>query len=358
MHRAPWKGRRVLITGHTGFKGAWLALWLREMGAQVSGLSLPGPVSAPDLFSQLALDDIADLRGDIRDGALLERVLREQRPEFVFHLAAQSLVRPSYADPVGTFSTNVMGTVALLDAIRRQEGVLGCVVVTSDKCYENREQPRGYRESDPMGGHDPYSASKGAAEIATAAMRRSFFAPCAQNGHPCRIATARAGNVIGGGDWSDQRLVPDIVRGCLGPGGRVVLRAPDAVRPWQHVLEPLHGYLLLAEALLEGREGADSGWNFGPDEDQARPVIDVARALVAALGRGEIVIRPQEADLHEARLLMLDASRARALGWRPVWDFEKTIAQTASWYAQEAAGHSPRDLCLAQIEQFSSETGA
>ncbi len=358
MGGAPWMGRRVLITGHTGFKGAWLALWLREMGAQVSGFSLPEPVSTPDLYSALSLDDIADHRGDLRNEKQLEQVLQHERPEIVFHMAAQSLVRPSYADPVGTFETNVMGTVKLLDALRRQESVRACIVVTSDKCYENQEQPRGYRENDPMGGHDPYSASKGAAEIATSAMRRSFFAPSAPDGHPCRIATARAGNVIGGGDWSDQRLVPDIVRGCLGPEGRVVLRAPGAVRPWQHVLEPLHGYILLAEALLEQREGADSGWNFGPDEDQARPVRDVARALVQALGQGQIEERPEAADLHEAKLLMLDASRARELGWRPVWDFGKTISQTASWYARQAAGHHPRDLCLEQIEQFSSETGA
>lgn len=357
MERAFWNGRRVLITGHTGFKGAWLALWLHSLGARVSGLALDPP-STPDLWSQLGLANIADHRGDLRDTALVERILRDDRPEVVLHLAAQSLVRPSYADPIETFSTNVMGTVTLLDAIARADHVRACVVVTSDKCYENRETSVPYREGDPMGGHDPYSASKGCTELAAASMRRSFFQPARAGGAPCRIATARAGNVIGGGDWSLDRLVPDIVRGCLGEDGRVEIRSPNAVRPWQHVLEPLHGYLLLAQALFEAREGADTGWNFGPDSGEERPVIEVARAIVAALGKGRIEVRETGANLHEAQLLQLDSARARALGWAPVWGFEKTIDLTADWYANWAAGGDPRSLCLAQIEQYQENSEA
>ena len=354
MDVAFWKGRRVLVTGHTGFKGAWLVLWLRQLGAQVSGLSL-GPVSEPDLWSRLGADVVAEHIGDIRDREFVENALAAALPEVVLHLAAQSLVRPSYRDPIDTFSTNVMGTVTLLEAIRNAPSVQACVVVTSDKCYENEEKTEGYLEGDRMGGHDPYSASKGCTELAAASMRRSFFQPAVTGGHPCRIATARAGNVIGGGDWSDDRLVPDIVRGCLGEGETVVIRSPRSVRPWQHVLEPLQGYLLLAQALFQQRRDADDGWNFGPDAGQERPVIDVASAVVRALGRGRIDIQENRADLHEARLLQLVSTKARQLGWRPVWDFDTTIEKTAGWYRDWAAGSDPRALCLAQIEQFSKD---
>ncbi len=356
MERDFWNGRRVLITGHTGFKGAWLALWLHRLGARVSGLALDPP-STPDLWSQLRLSEVADHRTDLRDRAALGRILDRDRPEVVLHLAAQSLVRPSYGDPIETFSTNVMGTVTLLDAIAQTDHVRACVVVTSDKCYENRETSVPYIEDDPMGGHDPYSASKGCTELAAASMRRSFFQPARAGGAPCRIATARAGNVIGGGDWSADRLVPDIVRGCLGDAGRVEIRSPNAVRPWQHVLEPLHGYLLLAQALFAAREGADRGWNFGPETGAERPVIEVASAIVAALGKGRIELNETGANLHEAQLLRLDSRRARALGWAPVWNFEKTVKMTAGWYGNWASGNDPRHLCLAQIEQFERDIG-
>jgi CDP-glucose 4,6-dehydratase len=248
-----------------------------------------------------------------------------------------------------------MGVVTLLDAIRQSPSVQSCVIVTSDKCYRNDEKSRRFRESDPMGGLDPYSASKGAAELAATSMRHSFFAPYASAGHPARIATARAGNVIGGGDWSEDRLIPDIVRGCLGPDGRVVIRAPNSVRPWQHVLEPLRGYLMLAEHLEQGT--SDGGWNFGPDQDDTRPVIDVANALVDALGQGQIDIQQNPDAPHEAKLLQLDSSKARKIGWKPGLDFNQTIDMTAGWYGEWAKGAQPRDLCLAQIEQYMNNFG-
>jgi CDP-glucose 4,6-dehydratase len=354
-----WAGRRVLVTGHTGFKGAWTALWLLEAGAEVSGLAL-APETRPALFDLLGLAGrMRSALADINDAAALAGLLAEARPELVLHLAAQSLVRRSYRDPVGTFAANVTGTVSLLHAASRAPSVRAVVVVTSDKAYENAEWDWGYRESDPLGGRDPYSASKGCAELATAAMRRSYFAPHVAGGHPARIATARAGNVIGGGDWAEDRLVPDIVRGCLGEAGAVSLRAPGAVRPWQHVLEPVRGYLMLAEALCDGAEGADSAWNFGPSRADERPVIEVARAVVAALGRGRIDIAGEPGAPHEARLLTLDNSKARArLGWRPALGFAEAVAMTAEWYGAWARGEDPLRLSLAQIAAYRHLTEA
>ncbi|WP_421988555.1 CDP-glucose 4,6-dehydratase [Roseococcus sp.] len=342
-----WAGRRVLVTGHTGFKGAWLAFWLAELGAEVSGLALPH-------LSGLNLHDILGtaergrfVQADINDRAALEALFAEARPEVVIHMAAQSLVRPSYEAPVETFATNLLGTVSLLDAVRRCPEVRSVVVVTTDKVYENREWPWGYREGDTLGGHDPYSASKCCAEIAVASLRRSFFGP---GRHPARIATARAGNVIGGGDWSVDRLVPDIVRGCLGEAGVVHLRNPDSVRPWQHVLEPLHAYLTLAERLCTSPTGIDEAWNIGPDGSENRPVRDVAHALVAALGRGRVEIASEAGALHEARLLNLDCAKARAvLDWRPKFDFATCVEMTAMWYAAWARGEDMRAITRAQI---------
>lgn len=351
-----WKNRRVLVTGHTGFKGAWMALWLHQMGAKVSGLSL-GQVSEPNLWSLVGPDDVSSHIGDIRDAGFVQDVLKHEQPEVVFHLAAQSLVRQSYGDPLETFSTNIMGTAVLLDAIAKGKSVQACVIVTSDKCYENIEQSKGYIESDPMGGHDPYSASKGCAELITSSMRNSFFAPHAPDGQPCRIASARAGNVIGGGDWSDDRLIPDIVRGCLSGDGTVVIRAPKSVRPWQHVLEPLRGYMMLAERLVSGQPGAASGWNFGPDPGQERQVIDVANAVVCGLGQGRIDIQEDVANLHEAKLLCLDNTKSKGLGWTPVMGFEPTINFTADWYGAWANGADMRTVSLSQIEQFLDYSG-
>lgn len=351
-----WQGRRVLLTGHTGFKGAWLSLWLRRLGAEVTGVSLE-PETEPSLWQLARPAGVAHVAADIRNHAALARAFRSSRPEVVFHLAAQSLVRRSYREPLETLSTNVVGTAAVLKAAAASPDVRSVVVVTSDKCYRNTGEGRTFVEGDPMGGLDPYSASKGAAELVTDAMRHSYFAPYARGGHPGRVASARAGNVIGGGDWSDDRLVPDIVRGCLGPEQRVVLRAPASVRPWQHVLEPLHGYLLLAEHLAKGTEGADSAWNFGPENGEVHSVLEVAEAVVGALGRGRIVIDESAADLHEAAVLQLDSRKAGRLGWRPKLDFSQTVELTARWYAQWADGADARTLCEAQIDEYERLAG-
>lgn len=351
MSAAAFSGRRVLVTGHTGFKGAWLATWLAEAGAEVTGYALP-PETAPNLWTLLDQDKIRSVTGDLNDRAALDRLVAETGPEFVFHLAAQSLVRRSYRAPVETFATNVLGTVQLLDALRAARNLRAVVVATSDKAYENVEQVWGYRETDPMGGHDPYSASKGATEIATAAMRRSYYSSDATDPHPAGIASARAGNVIGGGDWAEDRLVPDIVRGCLSDEGRVVLRHPGAIRPWQHVLEPLRGYMMLARKLEQNAAFA-TGWNFGPERDDERPVLDVAQAVIKALGQGRIEIDTPADTPHEANMLRLDVSQARAtLGWRPVLSFEDTVRLTADWYAGWARGTPTAELCHTQIAEF------
>lgn len=349
-------GRRVLVTGHTGFKGAWLCAWLARHGAQVWGYAR-APETSPNLWRLLGADDIRAVEGDLNDRARLDAVIAEARPEVVFHLAAQALVRRSYRDPVDTFASNVTGTVQLLDALRAAPDLRAIVVATSDKAYENTGQIWGYRENDPMGGHDPYSASKGATEIAAAAMRRSYFSAEAGD-HPARLACGRAGNVIGGGDWAEDRLVPDIVRGCLGGTGTVTLRQPNAIRPWQHVMEPLDGYCRLAVGLLRG-DPVDQGWNFGPGRDDERPVIDVARAVLAGLGTGRIEIDPDAADLHEAHLLRLDVTKARVqLGWQPRLDFDTTVAMTADWYGAWHRGEDARALCLDQIARFEARNPA
>lgn len=345
-----WSGRRVLITGNTGFKGAWLSFWLAELGAEVSGLALPPP-SSPNLYDLLGLSAIGQsVFADINDRQSLNTLFRSTRPEVVIHMAAQPLVRQSYATPVETFMTNVAGTVSLLEAVRNCQETRSVVIVTTDKCYENHNWHWGYRETDELGGHDPYSASKACAEIATTAMRRSFF----DGGrHQAGIASVRAGNVIGGGDWSEDRLVPDIVRGCLGPEQAVRLRNPAAVRPWQHVLDPLHAYLSLCERLYNGEKGFDEAWNIGPDAADNQPVLEVAEAMVKALGRGRIEITSNPGDLHEANLLMLDCAKARArLGWRPKLDFKGSVGLTAEWYRSWATGADMAEVTRAQISQF------
>lgn len=342
-----WNGKRVLLTGHTGFKGSWLALWLHQLGAQVTGLAL-APPSTPNLHDQLGLGGLIDGRiGDIRDAGWVARVVAETQPEVVLHLAAQALVRPSYAEPVATFATNVMGTVHVLEAARQTPSVRAVVVVTSDKCYENREWLWGYREHEAMGGHDPYSASKGCAELVTAAYRRSFFVGGAA------VASARAGNVIGGGDWAADRLVPDIVHG-LAAGRRVHIRRPDAVRPWQHVLEPLAGYLRLAELLV--RDGAvhAEGWNFGPLPGSEQPVRHIASRLAALWGGGELEFAQVIDGPHEAGLLRLDASKAQAkLGWRAKLDLDTALAWTVAWQRGWLANpDQARTLTEGQIAQY------
>ncbi|WP_026035793.1 CDP-glucose 4,6-dehydratase [Cupriavidus sp. BIS7] len=324
-----YRGCRVLVTGHTGFKGSWLAQWLHMLGAQVTGLALP-PATAPNHWGLLGLDRSAacnDLRGDVSDIAAVDAAFVQGQPEIVFHLAAQPLVRASYRDPLESWSTNVMGTANVLDACRRHPGVRAVVAVTTDKVYANQEWSWGYREADRLGGHDPYSASKAGAELVAASYRQSFFA---QTGAPL-LATARAGNVIGGGDWSEDRLIPDLVR-AVSRGELLEIRSPGATRPWQHVLDCLSGYLLLGQRLLQGDADCADAWNFGPSEADNRTVESVLGAMQShwpALD-WHVSAAPRP---HEANLLYLDSARARGkLGWRPVWQLEQALAATASWY--------------------------
>jgi len=345
-----WQGRRVLLTGHTGFKGAWLGLWLESLGAEVVGYAL-APEIAPSLFAVARVErGVTSIEGDLLDAETLAAVVNEYRPEIVFHLAAQSLVRRSYREPAATFAANVQGTVHLLEAVRRSDSIRAVVVVTSDKCYENREWPWGYRENDPMGGHDPYSASKGCAELVVGAYRRSFFT---EQGIP--LASARAGNVIGGGDWAEDRLVPDAMR-AFEAGATLVVRNPDARRPWQHVLEPLHGYLLLARRLIEDRDSCARAWNFGPDAGDTRSVGEVVARIAALWGprQAHWTVDAPAAGGHEAMVLRLDSGLAQArLGWRPILGLDEALEWTLTWYRAHQAGHTDmRNMTLEQILRF------
>lgn len=346
-----FSGKKILITGHTGFKGSWLAFLLSEMGANVMGFALP-PTTAINHFDLLKLDGkIRHVVGDIRDPALVAKTLQEFQPEFVFHLAAQALVRTSYDDPASTFSTNVMGSVNLLEAVRQCESVRSLVYITSDKCYENVEWIWGYREIDRLGGHDPYSASKAAAEIAFSSYARSFFEQRPMLG----AASARAGNVIGGGDWAVDRIIPDCIR-AIEAGEPVRLRNPDATRPWQHVLEPLAGYMLLAASLYEAPKKWGGSWNFGPSTHEARTVKNVAEVIVGHIGKGHIEIVESQTQVHEARLLQLNCDKAhQLLGWYPRWHVEKTLEATALWYKTIMNGGNAEEVTRAQIYEFFPE---
>ena len=323
-----WRNKKVFLTGHTGFKGSWMGAWLARLGARVTGFSL-APETTPSHFALLPRE-YECLEGDLRDLETVRGSLRRADPEIVIHMAAQSLVRASYADPVGTYSTNVVGTLHVLESIRRTPSVRVALIVTSDKCYENRETMRPYIESDPIGGHDPYSSSKGCAEILTSSMRRSFFADSS-----CLIASVRAGNVIGGGDWAADRLIPDCIRAWTNREP-VRIRNPLAIRPWQHVLDPLSGYLRLAEALYEGKRAFAKGWNFGPTLDSAWPVEKIVDAVKARLPAFDFFVEPSKE--HEANLLTLDSAQARReLGWSPRWTIQPALEKTIDWYANHRA---------------------
>ena len=338
-----WRGKKVFLTGHTGFKGAWLSLWLKELGARVTGYSLEPPTE-PNLFRLCRIDQmVKSQRGDVRDLARLSRLMKAARPEIVLHLAAQPIVRESYRVPVETFSTNVMGTVNVLEAARNCGSVRAVVIVTTDKVYENISRfPRPFKEKDKLGGYDPYSSSKACAELAAQAYRRSYG---------LNVATARAGNVIGGGDWAADRLIPDFVRAILA-GEKLVIRQPQAVRPWQHVLEPLYGYLLLAEKLYRQPGKYAGAWNFGPNKKDARPVAWLAGELCRLWGAAGYSL-DKKRQPHEAGWLALDSRKAKKeLGWRPKWDLSVALKKIVDWTRAYQAGVEPRAICLSQIGEF------
>jgi len=341
-----WRHRRVFMTGHTGFKGAWLVLWLSKLGARIHGLALP-PHTCPSLFALCAEKLSANVYGDVADPALVLRALAKCEPEIVIHMAAQALVRPSYADPLGTFATNVMGTANVLQAVRSVPSVRAVIIVTSDKVYENDGKDHAYVEADRLGGHDPYSTSKACAELVTSSFRRCFY------DSDCRIATARAGNVIGGGDWSPFRIVRDVVE-AYEAGLPVALRYPQAVRPWQHVLDPLAGYLMLAQAMVAAPASAPSALNFGPDLESCRPVSELVEALSQRWG-GRPAWQPDNGPhVKEAPLLKLDAALAQqSIGWRPLLAFGKAVEWTADWYDSYWKGGDLRAVIDRQIEEFS-----
>ncbi len=347
-----WYGKKVLLTGHTGFKGSWLSLWLQSMGAEVTGFSLDYP-SNPCLFELAnASQGINDIRGDVRDVAHLQECMVGHASEIVIHMAAQSLVRRSYREPLETYATNVMGTANVLEAARTADNVRVIIVVTSDKCYENREQSEGYTESDPMGGFDPYSSSKGCAELITAAWRNSFYNPDSYSSHGVALASARAGNVIGGGDWAEDRIIPDIIS-AFNAGRPAQLRNPDAIRPWQFVLEPLNGYLTLAEHMWDDGVSYSGAWNFGPFDADMKSVSWLAGSLAERWGNDASWESDQEDHPHETTLLKLDCSRAcNTLHWRPMQSIEKTLDWIVEWYRAYYSGSDIRTATLGQIQRF------
>jgi CDP-glucose 4,6-dehydratase len=352
MVKALWENRRVYVTGHTGFKGSWMTLWLASLGARVHGYALP-PESEPNLFSVANVAECVQHEvGDIRNLEQMESSISAFKPEVVFHMAAQPLVRRSYANPIETYSTNVMGTAHVLDIVRRVPSVRAVVIITSDKCYENREWLWGYREEDRLGGFDPYSNSKACAELVTEAYRNSYFPASRFAEHNVAVASARAGNVIGGGDWAEDRLIPDLVRGFLS-GSPTAIRNPMAIRPWQHVLEPLAGYIALAEHLLQDGGKFAGGWNFGPAEEDAWTVGRVADVFAGMWGNGANWAHEVTENPHEAGYLKLDASKARVLlGWRPVLPIEQALRWVADWVTSWQQGEKMQAFSLSQISEY------
>ncbi len=352
MKRAFWQDKRVLLTGHNGFKGSWLSLWLQSMGAQVTGYALAPPTN-PSLFEVAEVGKgMTNITGDIRDLEHLRAVFDAHRPEIVIHMAAQALVRFSYIEPVETYSTNVIGTVNLLEAVRSTGSVKAVMNVTSDKCYENREWSWGYRETEAMGGYDPYSSSKGCAELVTAAYRNSYFHPDKYKEHGIALASVRAGNAIGGGDWADDRLIPDIMR-AITQGKPIIIRNPHAIRPWQHVLEPLFGYLQLAQKLYEEGTAYAEGWNFGPNDDDIKPVQWIVEKLAKSWGEGASWVFDDGDHPHEAHYLKLDCSKAKVrLGWHPRWHLEDTLDAIIDWHRTYLNGKNMRELTMRQIDAY------
>ena len=342
-----WNGKRVLVTGHTGFKGSWLSLWLQSAGADLCGLAL-APATEPDLFTLARVGDgMRSIQGDIRDYETVAAVFRQFKPEIVLHLAAQPLVRLSYSEPVMTYATNVMGTVHVLEAARHCDATRAVVNVTTDKCYENKEWLWGYRENEPMGGYDPYSSSKGASELVTNAYRQSYFGT-----GDIALASARAGNVIGGGDWAQDRLVPDILR-AFERKEPVIIRNPHATRPWQHVLEPLSGYLTLAERLYTDGQAFAEGWNFGPGEDDARPVQWIVERMVDKWGDNASWRLDTNTNPHEANFLRLDVSKAKSrLKWKPRWDLGEALNNIVEWHRAYVSKSDMQAVCLNQIKNY------
>lgn len=348
--QAFWAGRRVFLTGHTGFKGSWLSLWLNELGAQTSAYAL-APPTTPSLYEVAQVENcVQSTIGDIRDPAQLAETMRAANPEIIFHLAAQPLVNEGYRDPVGTYATNVMGTVNLLEIAKILPCLRAIVIITTDKCYANQETGQAYRESDPLGGHDPYSSSKACTEIISHAYRQSFLAE-----RGIHLATARAGNVIGGGDWAANRLIPDLLQ-AFANGKPACLRAPEATRPWQHVLEPLSGYLELAEQLYNTDE-FEQPWNFGPNIEDCVTTVEIATRMAKAWGNGAQWFIDQSSTFpHEAKLLRLDASKAnKQLHWQPKWSLNDALEQTVSWHRAWLAGQDMQMICRQQITQYSRQ---
>ncbi len=346
-----WKNKKILVTGHTGFKGSWLSLWLQSLGAEVIGLAL-NPPTQPNLFSVADISkNMTSIIGNINDFELMKNIQIKYQPEIIFHLAAQSLVRFSYNNPIETYSTNVMGTVNLLESIRQtRSAVKAVIIVTSDKCYENREWLRPYKEHDTLGGHDPYSNSKACAELVTAAFRKSYY-HSRQNSFHLGVATVRAGNVIGGGDWAQDRLIPDIVR-SLNKNEEIIIRYPHALRPWQHVLEPLRGYLQLAEKIYHNPFDYDESWNFGPDDLDVKSVIWIVEKIIQ-MWRLPFSWRINPGEFHEAGYLKLDNTKAKTrLGWQPQWNIEKTLQETIRWYQAYLTGANMQEETLSQIKNF------
>ncbi|MDE2519410.1 MAG: CDP-glucose 4,6-dehydratase [Methanocorpusculum sp.] len=347
-----FKGKRILITGHTGFKGSWLAIWLSQLGAEVHGYSLP-PNTEPNHYTATRIHELlkSEFLADLRDREQLTNYIHKVQPDCIFHLAAQPLVRRSYAEPVETFDTNVMGSIYVMDAVRTLGKPCTVIMITTDKCYLNVNQVWGYRECDPLGGHDPYSASKAAAEIVIASYRDSYF----PKESSVRLASVRAGNVIGGGDWAEDRIIPDAVR-AVTSGKSLEVRSPQAVRPWQHVLEPLSGYMLLAAKMLAGDADLAGAWNFGPLPTGAATVREITEEFYRIWGKGNVVYDPSLANLHEAAFLRLSSEKAMThLGWKPVWNLSETLSKTAEWYRKYYSGEDARELSLADISEYTTE---